>query len=132
MPPGKPVARKEALARFSVFNSWTLADGSHKVDMFMPDPQLTVSVYRIDGLAKTQLKAMNNAVDMARRKKLVNYGHCAVNAGQVTDRGFTLDPNNEPEHHVNIEGFGHDASAHRAKALLLTQIAEKLNDAHLK
>lgn len=131
MPPGKPVARKESLARFSVFDSWTRADGSAKVDLFMPDPSRTVSVFRVDGLSKAELKAINNAVDMARRKKLVNYGYCALNAGQVLDQGFTLDPNNEPEHHVNIEGFA-DPAADRAKALLLAQIAGKLSDAHLK
>lgn len=132
MPPGKPVARKETLARFSVFSTWSLKDGTAKVDLFMPDPSHTVSVFRIDGLSKAQIRKINNEVDLARRKKLVNYGYCPVNAGQVMDRAFTLDPNNEPEHHVNIEGFGPDASTHRAKALLLAQIAGKLEDGHLK
>ncbi len=132
MPPGKPVARKETLARFSVFNDWTLKDGTPKVDLFMPDRSLTVSVFRIDGLSKLQLKPINNAVDMARRKKLVNYGYCPVNAGKVMDNGFSLDPNDEPKHHVNIAGFGPDAAAHRAAALRLVQIAGKLTDAHLR
>ena len=131
MSSGKPVARKEALARFSVFSTWT-KDGMAKVDLFMPDPSHTVSVFRIDGLSKAQIRQMNNAVDMARRKKLVNYGYCPVNAGSVMDNGFPLDPNDEPKHHVNIEGFGPDASTYRAKALLLSQIAGKLTDAHLK
>ena len=61
--PGKPVARRETLARFSVFTDWTLKDGTPKVDLFMPDRSLTVSVFRIDGLDKVQLKAINNAVD---------------------------------------------------------------------
>jgi hypothetical protein len=132
MPPGKPVERKETLARFSVFGSWTRSDGMPKVDLFMPDHSLTVSVFRIDGLSNVQLASINNAVDMARRNKLVNYGYCPVNAGKVTDNGFTLDPNDEPKHHVNIMGFGPAAAAHRAKALLLAQIAGKLTDAHLK
>jgi len=132
MPSGKPVERKETLARFSVFSSWTLQDGTPKVDLFLPDPSNTVSVFRIDGLSKAQLKGINNDVDMARRKKLVNYGYCQVNAGKVMDNGFPLGPNDVPKHHVNIEGFGPDASAHRAKALLLAQIAGKLTDTHLK
>lgn len=132
MPLSKSVARNETLARFSVFSNWTQKDGTAKVDLFMPDPSHTVSVFRIDGLSKAQIKKINNEVDLARRKKLVNYGYCAVNAGQVQDRAFTLDPNNEPEHHVNIEGFGPDASTHRAKALLLMQIAGTLSSDHLR
>jgi hypothetical protein len=132
MPQGKPVERKETLARFSVFNDWTLKDGTPKVDLFMPDRSLTVSVFRSDGLSKGQLKRINNEVDLARRKKLVNYGYCPVNAGNVMDNGFPLDPNDEPKHHVNIKGFGADASTHRAEALKLAQIAGKLTDAHLK
>ena len=131
MPPSRPVARKETLARFSVFNDWTRKDGTPKVDLFMPDPSLTVSVFRIDGLSKSELKRINNDVDMARRKKLVNYGYCPVNAGKVMDNGFALDPNDEPKHHVNIAGFGPDAAAHRAAALRLVQIAGKWTDAHL-
>ena len=129
-PPGKPVDRKETLARFSVFKDWTLKDGTPKVDLFMPDRSNTVSVFRTDKLSKTRLKAINNEVDMARRKKLVNYGYCPVNAGLVLDRSFGLDPNNEPEHHVNI--LGPDGGDHRAKALLLSQIAGSLVDDHLK
>lgn len=132
MQAGKPVVRKETLARFSVFGNWTLQDGSPKVDLFMPDRSHTVSVFRIDGLSKAHLKKINNEVDMARRKKLVNYGYCPVNAGKVMDNGFPLDPNDVPKHHVNIEGFGADPSAHRAKALLLMQIAGKLEAGHLK
>lgn len=132
MPPGKPVGRKETLARFSVFSDWTFKDGTAKVNLFMPDPSNTVSVFRIDGLSKAQIKKINNDVDLARRKKLVDYGYCAVNAGQVLDRAFTLDANNDPEYHVNIEGFGPDASTHRAKALLLAQIAGPLSADHLR
>jgi len=132
MATGKSLARKETLARFSVFSDWAMKDGTPKVDLFMPDRSNTVSVFRIDGLSKAEIKKLNNEVDLARRKKLVNYGYCAVNAGQVADRAFTFDPNNEPQHHVNIVGFGPDASTHRAKALLLAQIAGMLMDGHLR
>ncbi len=132
MPPGKPLARKESLARFSVYSYETLKDGTPKVDLFMPDRSNTVSVFRIDGLTKGQVKKINNDVDMARRKKLVNYGYCPLDAGKVMDNGFPLDPNDEPRHHVNIEGFSVDGSDHRAKALVLMQIAGKLVTDHLK
>ena len=131
MPSPKPLSRKESLARFSVYSYEVQPDGSPTVDLFLPDRSRTVSVFRIDGLPRAELKSINNTVDMARRKKLVNYGYCALNAGQVLDRGFVLDPNDVPKHHVNIEGFP-DPAADRAKALLLAQIAGKLTNAHLK
>jgi len=132
MPKGNPVKREETLARFSVFSDWTRKEGEPKVDLFLPDPWNTVSVFRIDGLSKAEIKQINNDVDMARRKKLVNYGYCPLNAGRVMDHKFPLDPNDEPKHHVNIEGFSPDGSDHRAKALLLLQVAGKLVNDHLK
>lgn len=132
MPLGSPVQRKETLARFVVFSDQVRKSGEAKVDLFLPDPSRTVSVFRIDGLSKARIKDMNNAVDMARRKKLVNYGYCPSNAGQVVDRGFTLDPNDEPKHHVNIGGFGSDPAEDRAKAIRLVQIAGKLRADHLQ
>ncbi len=134
MPPGKLVGHEETLARFVVFSDWVNKNGEAKVALFLPDPSRTVSVYRIDGLKKARIKALNNAVDMARRGKLVNHGLCPLNASQVLARGFGLDPNKEPEYHTNIEGFGPTATkeADRAKALLLVQIAGKQTTNHLK
>jgi hypothetical protein len=131
MSSGNPLVRKETLARFSVYSYEVQKDGSPKVDLFLPDRSRTVSTFRIDGLSKSVLKGINNIVDMGRRKKLVNYGYCPLNAGRVLDRGFTLDPNDVPKHHVNVEGFP-DPAADRAKALLLVQIAGRLINEHLK
>lgn len=123
----------EILTRFVVYSDHIRKDRSPKTELFLPDPTHTCSTYLLSGLVQDKtLREVSDEVGTSRRGKPA-YGYCPITVGAVQATGSSLDPNDDPKHHVNITGYPPASQAQLVKdrALALAQAAKPMISGYL-
>lgn len=116
-----PVSPEEPLARFLYSSGWC----SRQKDMvkqaaFIPDRKKRLSVYRSDGMTKTEL--WNIGDRNPNERNLHGVGIVAVS--EVGMVGLGLDPNDDHPRHADITGWPEDKEEQKILALQLSSSAK--------
>lgn len=94
----------DLLARHALEKSHYRADGSVKPNAFRPAPDGSTSVFNITDLLHDEIVDIGNQY-VAEPQNRELKGWSEVRVQSVTDCGLNLDPDNNPERHVNIIGW---------------------------
>lgn len=94
-----------------------------KYSAFLPAPDGTTSVFRISSLTGEQVWAVGDReVALKRQKPLV--GRADISAAYVLKAGLSLDADNNPPRHANINGWPVERSGQNLIALKLAEDAQ--------
>lgn len=96
-------------------------DGEVTERAFLPPPDLKTSVFRIDGLALTDVKTLG--VSVAAESGKPCHGHAQIQPAQVSMHGLAVEPDDDPPRHANIVGWSEDKDKRKIVAQLLAAAA---------
>jgi hypothetical protein len=87
--------------------------------LFMPPPDLHLSVYRIDGLKLKEIWdiGQNNVINVQKEPKTL-YGVASIRVKDVENEKLTVDPDNNPHLHANIVGWPEEQDAQMDIAII--------------
>lgn len=120
------VGDAETLARYVFFSDEVRADGTPRPKLFEPDRHHECSVFRTDGLGKSEVQRIGDDVVSPNYGKLP-YGHCDLFVAQVRNEvRMRVEPVEPPDHHACIRGYEQDKAAWKLQAAQLSQQAEPI------
>lgn len=113
----------ETIARYVFFSDEVRADGTPRPKLFEPDRHHECSVFRTDGLSKSEVQRIGDEVVSPNYNKLP-YGHCDLFVGQVRSKVYMrVESVEPPTHHACIRGYEADKAAWKLQAAQLSQQA---------
>ena len=116
----------ETIARYVFFSDEVRADGTPRPKLYEPDRSHECSVFRTDGLTKTEVQRIGDEEVSPNYGKLP-YGHCDLFVGQVRNKvNMRVEAVEPPEHHACIRGYELDKAAWKLQAAQLSQQAEPI------
>ncbi len=126
-----PVDHKEVLARFVTQRSqFRPSDGTVKQNLFIPPPNLKLSVTRHRDATEAEIWQVGREVarEMSRERVRTLYGRCDIRCGDCESEKLRVEPeplDNNPNH-ADILGWPEQKQDQKAIAIKLAAKAGKL------
>jgi hypothetical protein len=112
-----PVNLEESLSRYILDRSYIrVADRTVRYNAFMPTSNREVSVFRILGLADSEIWQMGD-LQVARKRGKPLLGRADILVMAVIKNNLQIDPDNDPPRHANILGWPEQRSEQKLIAL---------------
>ncbi len=117
-----PVEPGENLSRYLFSkNSFSTSKQAVHYTAFMPPPDKRLSVFRTSDLSEDEVWSIGDDVGRRRDKRLLGRGD--IKALDVYEAGLSIDPDNIPFRHANINGWPAENSAIKLAAIELAHKA---------
>jgi hypothetical protein len=110
---------KELLTRFLTSrNHYSPHNRRVKYGAFMPPSDLRLSVFRVEGLSNVEIWEIGEKNVVQKSEKTL-HGRAEIKTIEVTEKGLSVDPDNNPPRHASIIGWYQDKGKQKLIAMEL-------------